>query len=137
MESLVAFCAITQVVLAVERLPWIAGSFYPEPDPSHPGLMLWVPGSPYWWWKGSALTAGVTAMAIVYVRRTARTAWAESYLIGVGLAALLLFTDQAIQFWADAAPPPSLIAPLIAIHAAQLVGGTVLSSLIVNRVGYA
>src|SRR4051812_37826810 len=39
LESLVAFCAITQVVMAVERLPWIAESFHEEPDPLQPGVM--------------------------------------------------------------------------------------------------
>jgi hypothetical protein len=210
LESLVVFCAMTQVVITVESLPWIADSFHHTPDPAQPGLMTWVPGPPYWWWKIGALTAGVTAVAMLFLRRATRPTWAESCLIivaalgfrtavpdlvtsgtdhlgivmhmsqdalffvheglnrfplyllfgvpafgalaaarhgrqpvrnwadaiGVGLAALLLFTDQAVQFWADTAGGPSWVVPLLAIHAVQLLCGAVLSWLIVSRVGY-
>jgi hypothetical protein len=205
-ESLGAFCAITQAVKVLDSLPWIADSFHDEPDPSRPNVMKWVPGPPYWCWKWGALTAGVMALAVLIVRRTSLPAWAVSVLIllaasglratvpdlitngtdrlgiamhlsddvlffihegfnrfplyllfgipacstlaasgrggrpvsnwadgiGVGLAALLFFTDQAIQFWADAAAPP-FVGPLTIIHSVQLTLGAVVSAIAVSR----
>lgn len=84
------------------------------------------------------LLFGIPAAGVMSAARHGRKPvrnWAD--MIGVGLAALLLFTDQVLQFWADAVPPPSWVKPLIAIHATQLVAATVLSSLIVSRVGSA
>ena len=80
-ESLVAFCAITQVVKVLDGLPWIADSFHHEPHPSRPNVMNWVPGLPYWWWKWGALTTGVMAVAMLFGRRSTRPAWVVSVLI--------------------------------------------------------
>ena len=209
-ECLVAFCAITQVVKVLDSLPWIADSFHHEPHPSRPNVMNWVPGPPYWWWKWGAFTVGVMAVAVLFVRGTARPAWAVSVLIllaafgfratvpdlithgtdrlgiamhlsedvlffvheginrlplyllygipacaalaaarrgrhpvgnwadgiGVALATLLLFTDQAIQFWADAAAPP-FVGPLIILHSVQLAVGAVVSAIVVSRLRHA
>src|SRR5262249_5605397 len=40
-ECLVAFCAITQVVRALDDLPWILDSFHYEPDPTRPNMRNW------------------------------------------------------------------------------------------------
>ena len=49
---------------------------------------------------------------------------------------MLLFTDQVIQFWADAAAPP-FVGPLIIIHSVQLALGAVVSAIVVSRLRHA
>ncbi len=82
------------------------------------------------------LLLGIPACAaLAAVRQTPRPVRCWADCVGIGLAAILLLTDQTMQFWADAAGPP-FVAPLIAIHGAQLLVGGVLNWSTVAYVRY-